>query len=253
MTDVGSTDSSRPAGHSSPEYLALLKLQDCDTAIEQLEHRRISLPERAQLSDIKQRLAGLDLRTREVSVVRDQLAGEQSTLEDQIEGTRNRRSAIEERMFSGQVTAARDLQAMDEEAKHLATHITEMEDSEIVIMEALEPLEAELTKLAEASEALGESVVVLLAAIADGEIAIDEELVVDRNSRDALAAGVPTDLIARYEKLRAHLGGVGAARLVGGSCGGCHLSLPSMELDRLHKAPPDQLLTCDQCGRILVR
>ena len=45
----------------------------------------------------------------------------------------------------------------------------------------------------------------------------------------------------------------GAARLVGGSCSGCHLVLPSMEVDRIRKAPPDAVITCDQCGRILVR
>ena len=31
--------------------------------------------------------------------------------------------------------------------------------------------------------------------------------------------------------LRAHLGGVGAARLVGDRCDGCHLTLPSVELE----------------------
>ena len=60
------------------------------------------------------------------------------------------------------------------------------------------------------------------------------------------------DLLARYEQLRSKLGGTGAARLVGGSCSGCHLTLSSMELDRVRKAPPDAVITCEQCGRILV-
>ena len=47
-------------------------------------------------------------------------------------------------MFGGQVSAARDLQAMDEEVKHLARHISELEDREIEIMEALEPIDGEL-------------------------------------------------------------------------------------------------------------
>jgi predicted nucleic acid-binding Zn-ribbon protein len=46
---------------------------------------------------------------------------------------------------------------------------------------------------------------------------------------------------------------VGAARVVGSSCGGCHLTLPATELDRIRRAEPDALVTCDQCGRILVR
>jgi len=68
-----------------------------------------------------------------------------------------------------------------------------------------------------------------------------------------VAAQVPAELLARYERLRAKLAGTGAARLVGESCGGCHLTLPAMEVDRIRRAPPDEVLTCDQCGRILVR
>ena len=56
-----------------------------------------------------------------------------------------------------------------------------------------------------------------------------------------------------YERLRAKLGGVGAARLVGPRCSGCHLTLPATELDRLRKGSPDALVFCDQCGRILIR
>ena len=44
----------------------------------------------------------------------------------------------------------------------------------------------------------------------------------------------------------------GRRRLVGGSCGGCHLALSVMELDRVRKAAPDAVITCEQCGRILV-
>ena len=75
----------------------------------------------------------------------------------------------------------------------------------------------------------------------------------ETTARVTAAATVAPDLLARYERLRTQLGGTGAARLVGGSCSGCHLSLPAMEVDRIRKAPPDEVITCDQCGRILVR
>ena len=71
--------------------------------------------------------------------------------------------------------------------------------------------------------------------------------------RGGLAAGIPDDLHATYDRLRAKLGGIGAAKLVGGSCSGCHLTLPAQERARIKAAPPDELVFCDQCGRILVR
>jgi predicted nucleic acid-binding Zn-ribbon protein len=68
-----------------------------------------------------------------------------------------------------------------------------------------------------------------------------------------LAAKLPDDLTQRYEKLRDRLGGVGAARLEHGACGGCHLALPAVELDHIRRAPPEAIIICEQCGRILVR
>jgi hypothetical protein len=142
---------------------------------------------------------------------------------------------------------------MDEEVKHLGAHVTELEDRELEVMEVLEPLEAELSALGAEADGLQGTARSLREAITAGEAAIDAELDIERARRVELAVTVAKDLLARYEQLRSRLGGVGAARLVAGSCGGCHLALPSMELDRIHKAPPDALLTCDQCGRILVR
>jgi predicted nucleic acid-binding Zn-ribbon protein len=64
---------------------------------------------------------------------------------------------------------------------------------------------------------------------------------------------VPADLTRLYDDLRRKLGGVGAARLVNGRCSGCHLTLPATELDRIRREPPEALIRCDQCGRVLVR
>jgi predicted nucleic acid-binding Zn-ribbon protein len=48
------------------------------------------------------------------------------------------------------------------------------------------------------------------------------------------------------------MGGVGAARLVGDHCDGCHLVLSSVEIERIRRLPPDELTTCPECDRILV-
>ena len=66
-------------------------------------------------------------------------------------------------------------------------------------------------------------------------------------------APVPAELLARYDALRAQLGGVAVARLVGGRCDGCHLALAQAALERIRLAPPDELVECEECGRLLVR
>ncbi|HMC51585.1 MAG TPA: C4-type zinc ribbon domain-containing protein, partial [Acidimicrobiales bacterium] len=85
------------------------------------------------------------------------------------------------------------------------------------------------------------------------EASIDAEVATEREARAALAAALPADLSAQYDRLRGRLGGIGAARLANGACTGCHLTLSAIELDRMRRAPPDAVLHCEQCGRILVR
>jgi uncharacterized protein len=141
---------------------------------------------------------------------------------------------------------------MNEEVKHLARHISELEDREIEVMEALDPLDRELQAGDSTRDALEKDAQRLRAAIGSKETALDAELAEESRARAGAASAVSDDLLARYEKLRAKLGGTGAARLAGGSCSGCHLTLSSMELDRVRKAAPETVITCEQCGRILV-
>ncbi len=231
----------------------LLEVQDHDTAIDQLRHRRSSLPEQSELAGVEGRLAGLESGAAEAQAARHELGARQAALEEQIEASRSRRTELERRMYGGQVSAARDLQAMDDEVKHLKRHISELEDREIEIMEALEPIDGHLEAAETQRAALGDDRDRLRGSIAEAVERIDADIASQGEARRVAAATVPPDLLARYERLRTTLAGTGAARLVGGSCSGCHLALPAMEVDRIRKAPPDEVITCDQCGRILVR
>jgi len=243
-----------PAGAGSPAPLhRLLEVQDRDTAIDQLGHRRATLPERSQLRDVEARLSVLEQRSKEAQTQRDELASRQSTLEQQIEASKSRRSELERRMYSGQVAAPRELQAMDEEIRHLARHIGELEDREIEVMEALEPIDGELQAADVERDAMESDARRFRASIAEKERELDAEIAEQASQREVAATGLPAELLTRYEQLRKKFGGTGAARLVNGTCSGCHLALPAMEVDRIKKAPSEALIICDQCGRILVR
>jgi len=83
------------------------------------------------------------------------------------------------------------------------------------------------------------------------------DLTVERQGRvaerDALAAALPADLLTLYAKVAEKAGGVGAALLQQGRCGGCQLQATSSDLGRYRAAAADEVLRCEECGRILVR
>ena len=64
---------------------------------------------------------------------------------------------------------------------------------------------------------------------------------------------VGEDLLALYAKIRTSAGGVGAAELRQRRCGGCQLELNQVDLARIKAAPPDEVLRCEECRRVLVR
>lgn len=234
-------------------FALLLELQDHDTRIDQLRHRRATLPARAELAKVEADRAALDARVAEVRSRRDELGGQQSGLEDQIESSKRRRDELQKRLYGGTIADARQLQAMDEEVRHLGRHISDLEDRELEVMEALEPVDGDLQAADVERDGLDTRGEALRAEIAAAERDIDADIDAELAPRQPLAAEIPADLLRRYEALRTKLGGTGAARLVGNSCGGCHLTLPAMEVDRIKKSAPDAVITCDNCGRILVR
>jgi predicted nucleic acid-binding Zn-ribbon protein len=234
-------------------FAVLLRVQDLDTSLAQLQHRRETLSERRELAEVGAKLAELDAEIAEAAARRDQLASRQRELEAQIGQINDRRAAIEERLYGARGTAARDLQAMDDELQHLTFRRAELEEDELVSMEAQDPIDTELARLQAARDELTVTAEELRQALTAVEAVLTAEISTTVFTRGVEAAKLPTWLSDRYEALRARLKGTGAARLVGNRCEGCHLELPSMEVDRIRHLAPDVVVTCDQCGRILVR
>lgn len=252
MTTEDTPDATTGAAAGAGPLDLLLVLQDIDTEISQLHHRRASLPARSELAAADAARATLEERSAAVSAERGTLAGRQGEIEQQISAVNARVEVLEQRLYGARGAAARDLQAIDEEITHLRRRRGELEDTELEVMVAVEPLDAALDAMDVERARLAETAATLGETVRADEAEIDAALAERSGARAAAAASVPAELLERYETLRARLGGTGAARLVGGRCDGCHLALPSMEVDRIRRLPPGSVVTCDQCGRILV-
>ena len=231
----------------------LLEVQRLDTELDQLRHKRAHLPERTELKDVEAQRAALVAQLGAAVAARDEVAARQAGFEKDIAASEARIAEIDKRMYSGEVTAARDLQAMTTEMDHIRSRVSTLEDSALEAMDELEPLAAAVSDLEARDAGLAELAERLRVAIADAETAIDGELATEVEQRTSAAAGVADDLLAEYEKLRTRLGGIGVAKLEHGTCMGCRMKLPATELDRVKHQPPDALVHCEQCGRILVR
>lgn len=232
---------------------ALLAVQEHDTTADQLAHRRRTLPARAELEGVMAELAKLEAQAGEVEVARQELVRKQQRLEDEIASLNEKASAHDKMLYGGTISNPRELQALQDEIAALKRRVSQLEDQELEVMEEVEPLDADLARFTERRSALDGAAARLRAQIAEQEVAIDQELAGVESERAALAAAVDPRLILEYDELRKQLGGIAIARLVGGACGGCHLSLSAVEVDRIKHLPPEEPAYCEECGRLLAR
>ena len=231
----------------------LLVLQEHDTTVEQLQHRRATLPEREQLVAHRQDLVALEQQLASVQQQRDDVARSQKRLEDEVATVEAKVADVHGKLYGGSVTSPRELQALQDDESSLKRHQTIVEDKVLEQMELALPLDEQLEQLAARAAELATAITDTAASLTVAEAELDVELDAVVAERATIAATLEPAQIATYEQLRHDLGGIGVARLVGTNCGGCHLTLSAVELDRIRHAPPDELVFCGECGRLLVR
>ena len=230
----------------------LLDLQEHDTAADRLRHRRETLPERAQLEGFDARLVELNARVAVLGDRRDEATREEQRFDDEAQTLESRAADVERKMYSGEVASPRELQAMQADVEQLRRHRRGLEERELAVMERREALDNEFGKLSEEAAGLDAEAGQLRERLAADEATIDAELATETDARDGLAASVSAELLDEYERCRQRARGVGVARLVGGTCQGCHLSIPSTAAERIRKGEPGTVAYCDNCGCILV-
>jgi len=129
---------------------------------------------------------------------------------------------------------------------------SDLEDQELEVMEARETLDSELEKIESDAARLGGEIERVRGLISVAEAEIDAELAAEDAAWSGYAASIPESLLADYQRRRAQNKGAGAARLVGTTCGACHLSIPSTEAEQVRRAAGASVAYCDNCGAILV-
>ena len=247
------TGKERPLKADAFAQLRLLDVQELDSRIDQLRHQLATLPETAQLQLLAAERAEVDGRARDARIEVDDLTLAQKKADADVEQVKARRSRDRDRMDRGLVANPKDLERMQQELVSLDRRISDLEDAELEVMERLETAQAEqdrlTARLAEIDEQVGE-----LARARDARAEqVDTALSAAAEERKLTVQGVPADLLALYERIRAQKGGVGAAALRQRRCTGCSLQLNAADLVTIAAAPTDEVLRCEECNRILVR
>lgn len=228
----------------------LLALQNEDSAIRRLTHRKETLTEAERLSEVNDRLAELNADIEIARKQTDEIAREQNRIEGEIELVDQKIEKEEKKMFAGSVSNPKELSALQAEVESLKRKKGGLEDQLLEVMVQRDQSSNTLAALERERGEADSEARQLAATVSDITAEIDAELGDHSARREEIAATISTDLLDLYDRLRTDKGGIGAAALVGDTCEGCHTKLPAKEVERLRGE--GGLQRCDNCRRILV-
>jgi len=233
--------------------LALLEVQALDARADQARHRLATMPETTEMAELETSRGEVDDQRRDAQIVVDDLDLAQRKADNDVEQVRARRTRDRDRIDQGLITSPKDLERMQHELTSLDRRISVLEDEELEVMEQLEQAQAALAELVQRIAATDERLAELAVVRGEKSAAIQAELAEIEAQRAPAVAGLPEDLLALYEKLRAAKGGIGAAEIRQRRCNGCQLGIDNAEIGVIRAAPADLVVRCEECQRILVR
>ncbi|WP_028708113.1 zinc ribbon domain-containing protein [Propionicicella superfundia] len=238
---------------SVPDQLHLLDLQEIDTEIARLRHAASSLPELAELAVARKehQAVSQELVAAETQVSDLELAERKA--EEDVVPVRERLARDERQVADGSVTDPKALSGLLGEIEHLKKRIGDLEDAQLEVMERLEAARSAAETAAAEKARIAADGRRLTATRNEKAAAFADQVSQQEAARGELVGALPTDLLALYERIRTKNGGVGAALLQRGRCGGCTLQLTNEEMSRIRATGADELVRCPECDRILVR
>ena len=232
---------------------ALLDIQRLDVAVDQLRHRRIHLEERAALEAALAEQKTQQDRIDEVAAARVEVANRQRKFEDEAQIVADRAEADESKLYGGEVTGLKDLEALQHEIATLRERQSGFEDQALEAMEEAEELATRIGELEAARAGADQKVTALEAEIGVLETEIDAEIESLTAERAGTVDGVDAALLADYERLRPAFGAATAVEFDGSKCVGCPSTMPAMEVDRIKHLDGADPTSCTECGRIVLR
>lgn len=234
---------------SPSDQRRLLDLAALDASVRHADHQRRHPEQTARVQELLAQRKELSVELTRLLGVRDDAKTELSRLESDVALVDARAARDAERLATS--ANAKEAQGLEHEIASLTKRKNDLEDLELEIMERLETAEAEVLAQEALIAAVNDEGARLSAAgksaVADATARFESAT----RDREAVAAQIPADLLGLYEKLAAR--GVGAGLLRRRTCEGCNMVLSGTDLQTLRQAAADDVVTCPECGGILVR
>lgn len=238
------------ASHLDQERL--LALQQIDIDLLKIAHKIKNSPLNSNLESLNRSLIDSKNLLIAAETEKSDIQHELSRSEIDVEQVVSRIEKDEKRLASGTGTP-KELEQIQHELGTLAKRRSELEEVELEIMVRIDDVSKRITDLQKQLASFEAELARVQSELEIEVRSLDSAKQSSLNAREALAPQIEKELLALYEKIRSSSDGLGAAQLVGDSCGGCHLKLNAAEMEKIKSLSDDEVVRCEECRRILIR
>lgn len=148
-------------------------------------------------------------------------------------------------------SSSKDAQGIEHELTTLAKRKSELEDTELGMMEELDKVRAELIAAEKAKSEAESELNSLRSALSSNASTLDSQRAELTAKREALVGLIDPELAVAYQKKADRAVAVG--RLTGRECGACRISITATNLEEIVALPADEISECPNCQAYLVR
>ncbi len=223
----------------------LLRIQDQDLRIVDMERELAALPERGKKLENELNAYHAAITAAQEQRKAAQLDVKRLEMEDQEH--RQKISRLREQQMT--LKTNREFRTMEEEIAVVQLRIGQLETRLLESMETVDSLSLELDgrkkELKQAEQAIEKEKEVLIARGRQ----VEDELEELRNQRKIAATSIPETWLSAYDRLFKGKRDRVLVSVENGICGGCHMKLPPAVTHSARRA--ESMVTCDFCGRML--
>jgi predicted nucleic acid-binding Zn-ribbon protein len=168
--------------------------------------------------------------------------------EQEADELKHKIEPLEKKLYQGTVTNPKELEDLQLDIDSLKRRRSELEDRALEAMDALEAATQALDEAKRVRAEIEQRVGSEQTELHDRASTLEREIAELEPQREARAATIDPGLLRLYDELLAKRQRRAVARVVGGACQGCRISLPVSVLQRVRGGG---VIQCSSCERIL--
>lgn len=224
----------------------LIALQGIDHRLNELKMQKGDLPQ--LIEQVSDDIEGKSTELDEMKGNTEKLRNDRKLYEKEIGASKAQLKKYEDQLYSVKTNKEYDAISLEIDTKKM-----EIEGFENKILKTLEEDE----ELQKNSQVLGEEVQKLKSQLKEHEKELEEISEITKKEENKLQKErkkviekIEPRLVRQYERIKNAKEGIAVVPVKKGSCGGCFSAIPPQKIVEIRES--NRLLTCENCGRILV-